>query len=157
MKDSSFRKADAFIGSQSRDLGSLFAKIRSLAALNQKISGYLAPEIAPYCQAANLTGGKLIFTVANGSIATRLRFMSADLLRQFSCDPGLKHIRLIECKVRLTSSSAAPRPSAAGTRNMPLLARETAELVREMAESITDPKLRAIMERIANRTDTKTA
>ena len=112
----------------------------------------LPENLASYCQVANLVGNRLVLIVANGSIATQIRFLSADLLEKFKQDAILKRIQGIDCKVRPSPSS--PKPTNAYQRKMPPLSQETAELVRDMAGSLEDPKLRKIMEKIAGHIDT---
>lgn len=153
MDDSPCKKADAFIELDSRDLRSVFEKIHMLEELNRKISGLMDPHIASYCQVANLVGGKLILIAANGSIATQLRFVTADLLKQIKRDPTLQHIHQIECKVRPTQNPLSSRLTTQPAKSMPTLSPATAEIVREIAGSIEDPTLREIMERIAKHTD----
>lgn len=152
MNPSPIKKAALLIGSRHRDLHAVFIKIQRLDVLNRKIAAHLEPAIAKYTQVANEIGGKLILTVANGSIATQLRFLTADLLNQFSRDPMLKHIRSIECKVRPAPVTTTPsRLAPHAPKNMAALSLETAEIVREAAESLDDPALRNVMERIAKR------
>lgn len=153
MKDFIFRKADTYLGNQTKDLGSLLSKIQLLETLNQKIKSMMDPALAPYCQVANLSGSKLIFTAANGSVATQLRFQTADLLRKFNRDPALKNIHFIECKVRPAPSTRSARLSAEDVRNMSPLTPETAEIIREISDSLSDPTLKAVMLRIAERTN----
>src|SRR5438874_1529807 len=98
--DNSIKKANEFIGHEARDLQTVFAKIHLLEELHRKVQHHLDPALQPYCKIANLVEGKLILVVANGSVATQLRFQIAELLRKFQQDPGLKHIVSIEIKVR---------------------------------------------------------
>lgn len=147
----SFKKANAFLPHRSEELESIFAKVQKLEELNKALISFLDPTIQEYCQAANLIGHKLVVLVANGSIATQLRFQSADLIKKFRQHSLLAGVDEIQCKVRpplAPSARATPRPR--GKKMQPLSA-ETAEIVREMAETISDPKLKEIMERIAGR------
>jgi hypothetical protein len=98
-----------------------------------------------------LVGGKLILIAANGSIATQLRFITADLLKRIKREPTLQHIQQIECKVRPVQSALSSRLTTQMSKKMPSLSPETAEIVHEIAGSIEDPTLREVMERIAKR------
>ena len=151
MKETPLKKADAFIESDGRDLQNVYAKINMLAALNKKVEAHLEPGMAKFCQVANLVHGKLIIIAANGSIATQLRFQAGDLLRKFRQDPALKSILSIECKVRPAQNSLPPRLADKPATSMPALSQETAEMVKTIAESIEDPGLKEVMERIAKR------
>jgi hypothetical protein len=149
--DSTFKKADQFIEAKGRDLNAIFARIKILEAINIELQKYLEPDIARYCQAANIIDRKLILLAANGSIATQLRFQASDLLRKFKDNPLLKNIQQIECKVRPVNAPAIVRRQQ-HVKNMQLLSTHTAEIIREIAESLDDPKLRNIMLKISRHT-----
>src|SRR5262245_6534608 len=100
MKEYSYKKADIFLETDNRELKSVFAKIKDIAELNKQVIPYLEPNVANYCQVANQEGKRLILVVANGSVATQLRFQTLDLLRKFKQNPKLQHIQEIQCKVR---------------------------------------------------------
>lgn len=148
-----FKKANAFLayGGGSQDLQAIHAKIKMLQGLSRKVLIHLDPSVAKYCQVANLTNGKLILIVANGSIAMQIRFQTDDLLRKMNQDNSLRHIKEIECKVRPPQMKQSPRLQATPSKYMAVLSAETAEVVKSIAASIEDPKLREIMERIAGR------
>jgi hypothetical protein len=143
------KKAAGYFDQDHQELQSLFMKIQELQKLSLKVSAYLEPHLVSYCQIANVAGSKLIVFVANGSIATQLRFQTTDLLKKFSLDPGLKHIRQIDYKVH--PKLAQPSDSRSSQKKMQPLSRETADIIRNMAETLEDQALREIMERIASR------
>lgn len=147
MPKPSSKKANDFIAMDSRELSTVFAKIRLLEDLTRKITPYLDENVRSYCHIANIMSGRLVLIAANGSIATQLRFQTPELLKKFKTDPSLRHIVDIHCKVR---PSHNPAPAKKNSQMAPLT-QATAEIVKGMAESIEDPKLREIMERIAGR------
>lgn len=149
MRERSSKKVNAYLRIESKSLNMIVAKVQELAALNQKLALYLEPEISNYCQVANRQGNRLILIAANGSIATQLRFQGIDLVRKFKKDPVLQKIQEIQCKVRPTDSSRFIKPA---TKKVPLLSAETAETVKAIADSLSDPKLKEIMQRIAAHT-----
>lgn len=153
MKDDQSKQAHRFLEGKSQNLGPLFAKAKELQALNQKIAAYLSPEIAHYCQVANQMGNKLTLIVANGSIATQLRFQAIDIIRKFhsSADPALQKIQTIQCKVYPDIAMTPLQTRSRAKRKVQPLSPETAQIIHDMAESIQDPKLKEIMERIARR------
>lgn len=143
------KKTNAFLQGNQKDLQFLFGKVKELEALNKKIATYLDPSFANYCQVGNVMGNKLIIIVANGSIATELRFKTNDLIRRFKEDPLLRRIQEIQCKVRPMQQLARFNEHRVTMRKMAPLSAETAEIIHHIAESLEDPKLRAIMKRIA--------
>lgn len=147
MSDSPFKKADAIIETDCRDLRTVFAKVSILQEINHKISSYLDPKIVQYCQVANITGDKLILIAANGSVATQIRFQTMDLLKKCKQHSELQHIQQIECKVRPPEI----RGNMLLSNKAPLLSTQAACIIREMAETLEDPKLKEVMERIAGR------
>jgi hypothetical protein len=157
MSDSYYKKPHAYLNADNADLQFVFAKAKRLQELSRNVSVYFDANVAPYCQVANIEGNKLIVLVANGSIATQLRFQMADMLRKFRSDrdPRLQKITDIQYKVH---PSFSPSPMAVNLKqkqNMPLLSAETAKSIRDFAESLQDPKLKEIMEKIAGRTKEK--
>jgi hypothetical protein len=145
----SHKKAVTFIESSQRDLNFIFSKIAVLDELNRKITAYLEPHIAKYCQIGNIINHKLVLITANSSIATQIRFQANDLVQKLHQDPVFHSIKRIECIVR--PSTSATRFTAAKKNNMIPLSKETAQIVHEMAQSIEDASLRETMERIARR------
>jgi hypothetical protein len=144
--DKSSKKAPAFLQSEHQDLKSLFGKIQLITELNTALKPCLDENLRDYCQVANLLGDKLILLAANGSIATQIRFQTIDLLRKFKQNPTLASIRSIQCKVRPTEMPPASKVTA---NKMQGLSAETANLVQDIAKSLSDPRLREIMEKIA--------
>lgn len=152
MHPSSSKKINSFVKPHQRELGPVFTKIRELEAANRALNAHLEPGMAQFCQVANLIAGKLVLLVANGSIATQIRFQMTDIVKKLRKDPALASIQSIECKVRppatvITSDRYDPLPP----RYMAALSQETSEAVLEIARSLEDPELRRIMERIAER------
>ena len=150
MSDAVIKKIQVFLQKEKPRLEGIFNKIRELETLNTAFKKYIAADYLPYCQVANRLNHDLIILVANGSIATQLRFQTPDLLKQFKQDPILKNISALQFKVRLPFIPS--RLPIKMTAKMALLAPETAEIIDQMAASLVDPKLKAIMQRIAKRT-----
>jgi hypothetical protein len=153
--DTPFKKANAFILNKGRDLQTVYTKVNLLEMLNHKVMAYLEPGMEKFCQVANLVGGKLTLIAANGSIATQIRFQTNDLLRKFRQDISLRHIVSIECKVSPAQNTTSPRLTTKPLKNMPALSRQTADIVKTMAESIEDSALKEVMMRIAKRVKTE--
>jgi hypothetical protein len=76
-----------------------------------------------------VNGGILVLIVANGSVATQLRFQIPDLLKKFKLDPILKRIHDIQCKVRPAPSSSRVDKAS---NTMPTLSPESAQIMRDI-------------------------
>lgn len=138
--------AGSYIESDTHDLKFIFDKVRALNLIQEKVQTHLDPVVAKYCQVANLAENRLVLLVANGSVATQIRFMTNELLKKFSQDPSLQHIRQIECKVRPVKTKIREDNKAYQVQPLSV---DTAAIVRELADTIEDPKLREIMLRIS--------
>lgn len=133
-----------------RDLDFVMSKVKRLAEIQTQLAKYLDPQLAAYCQVANMLDQRLTLIVANGSIATQIRFLSNELLKKFKQDPQLRTIQQIDCKVRPPQSATA-RMETPKNKYAPLLSADSAAVVDEIAETIEDPKLKEVMKRIAKR------
>jgi hypothetical protein len=156
MHDIPSKRVLSYLDTDNNELTSIFAKINELQKLNSKIANYLDPHLVPYCQIANLIKNKLIILVANGSIATQLRFQNTLLLKKFSMDPDLQHIFHIECKVQPNLAQPLPGSNSRQVRKIEPLSLDAAQVIREMAKTLKDDSLRDVMERIASRTSETT-
>ena len=148
MTDSTSKRASAFLETENRDLQAILTKVKLLNELNAIVVNYLDENLRNYCQVANINGNQLILIAANGSIATQIRFQSADLIRKFKSHPTLKAIQSIQCKVRPIST---PAPDFI-PQKLPPLSPKAAELILEAAQYIEDPTVRAALEKIATNT-----
>ncbi len=146
------KKANAFL-SRNRELPQLFAKIKQIDELNQLVSEYLDARLQAYCKVAHLAAGRLTLVAANGAVATQVRFLTNHLLKQFATHPTLKYIKEIHCKVHpsLGETRVHNTISTKIPRRMPLLSADTADMVQSIADSLEDPELRAVMQRIAEK------
>lgn len=142
------KKADAILESKQGDLGFIFGKIKALKKIDEAVKRHLDNKLTGHCQVANLELGKLTLLTTSGAIATQLRYLSANLLRSFAKDPILKSIQSIETIVRPEQKPSSQKHH----RSKPAPPSEaTAKIIKEIADSISDPKLKATMKRIAEK------
>lgn len=148
MSNPSSKKVAALVQTPNQELQFVFARAKHLQALNQLLLQTLPMQLRDHCQLANLADRKITILVANGAIATQLRWQSADLLQQLRLHLPFQHIQEIQLKVRptpLTTVATPPPP-----RRVNALTPETARIVAEIAEGIDHPALKAAMKRIAS-------
>lgn len=150
MNETKSKKVTTLLQSDQRDLGYIFSKAKELEKLNQRVMPYLGTTLAKYTQVANLTAKQLVLLVANGSVATQIRFQTSELLEQFSKDPVLSMVKSIHCKIRPAPSSGMD--GKAEKKPVAPLSVESAKIMRDIAASIEDPGVRAALERIAGHT-----
>lgn len=153
MKETPTKSVTAFLQPSHKELQTVLSKVKAIETLNNTLKPLLDPALQPYCQVANLTSGVLVILVANGSVATQLRYHTNDLIKKLHKNPALKHIREIQIKVRPPVPVGVQR---GGPVRMPKtaakLSQATAQTLLAMAETIADEDLRAIMLRIAKHT-----
>ncbi len=148
MSNPSSKKVAALVQSPNQELQFVFARAKHLQALNQLLLQTLPSQLRDHCQLANLADRRLTILVANGSIATQLRWQTADILQQLRQHPPFQHIQELQLKVRpnpLTAVTAEAPP-----RRVTALTPETARIVAEIAEGIDHPGLKAALQRIAS-------
>ena len=127
-------------------LKQILNKIERINCLNKFFLKYIDANLQDYCQVVNELNGKLIVLVANGSVATQLRFSTMDLLRKFKQDPQLQHVKEIHIKVRPFDLS---NKQIRQHKSVQKMSAQTAKILEEMAESLEDEKLKEIMKNIA--------
>lgn len=143
------KKTKAYLQPAGWELKSILLKVKELNRLEQLLTQYLDKPIRDYVKVGNISGNCLNLIVANGSIASQLRFQCPDLLAKFARDHKLSHIKNIQCQVRLLTMPTVESTSKAQAK-IPLLSAASAKAIYDIASSLSDPKLRAIMERIAS-------
>lgn len=136
-------------------LRDIFAKVKKIDQLNARITRLLPPDLAKNCHIGNVEQGRLIIIAANGAVATQIRYLTADLLRLFQADPLLRYIKKIDCKVRAPMRPSSRLSARLDRGAMPPLSTETAEIVHDIAQSITDEKVKKALEKIAKNTKEK--
>ncbi|MBV9575485.1 MAG: DUF721 domain-containing protein [Gammaproteobacteria bacterium] len=147
------KKMSGYLQSSHHDLQPIFTKIKMLNTIHQHVIAYLETHLASHCQVANLVNNKLVIITASAAIATQLRYQSADLLKRFKENPLLKSIQTIELKVRPTIHVDTLRKNK--HKKIPLLSPTTAAMMRNIAETLEDGRLKEIMERIASHVETE--
>ncbi len=145
-------KITAYLNNEQQELISIYNKVKKLAQLKSQIFTYINPQFAKYCQLGNEENNRITILVENAAIGATLRFQTEDLLQKFSQNPSLKHIRGIQFKIRPFCTHTPNYHSSHEAKKPPVLSSQAAKIIKEIAESIKDPALRAVMEKIAKHT-----
>lgn len=124
-------------------LQSLAAETRAQQSQLDRVRRLLPGDLAPHCVAARVEGARLVIHAESPVWASRLRFMSAELLSLLQNElPALRQI-----KIRLLPASAERV-----RKRTPAQRSDTAAgIVRDAATDITDPQLRNALERLGTR------
>ncbi len=137
-----------YLNHESKTLGSLLTKLQQLNQWNEWLRACLPhePTLLLHCQIVGLDKTSLLVIADNPHWVTRFRFFIPELLMQLRQHPPLAEIKAICCKVRPQNYSRAVRKIR---RRPPMLSQQNANMLRETATKIKDPKLRKILEKIA--------
>lgn len=144
------KKLDKLIQNGPSNLQFILKKVNKIQEVNKIFHAYLDPQQQKYCQVVNACNNELFLLTANSATATQLRFQSPDILARLRRCPELKHITRLNIRVSPMMTqhlSHASQPK----KQQPVakLSAETAHIILKTAENLDDPKLSAIMARIA--------
>ncbi|ANY88108.1 MULTISPECIES: DUF721 domain-containing protein [Pseudomonas] len=128
---------------QARPLRLLLNQAERLAHLQRLLESQLQPAARDHCHVASWRDGTLLLVVTDGHWATRLRYQQKRLQRQLQTLEAFGNLQRILFKVQ------PPLVPAKRDGQAVELSSKAAESIRDSAEGIADPKLRAALERLA--------
>lgn len=82
-------------------LQKLVQKARILLALDRFVQNWLPEDFRKHCRVMNLDNQTLVIGANHAALATRIQFMSSDLLKLLRKDMSLPVILAIKCRVRI--------------------------------------------------------
>lgn len=129
---------------EAKPLRSLFAEAQRLSRLQELLDSQLQPAARPYCRIASWREGCLLLIVTDGHWATRLRYQQNRLLRQLAACGEFSGLTRILLKVQPLIQAPAPV-------NTNRLTPSASTILQEAAEGISNPELKAALERLASR------
>lgn len=134
---------------QARPLRLLLNQAERLEHLQRLLESQLQPAAREHCHVASWRDGTLLLVVTDGHWATRLRYQQKRLQRQLQALEAFGNLQRILFKVQPPLVPAKRGGQGAE------LSSKAAESIRDSAEGITDPKLRAALERLASHAQDK--
>ncbi|MCU1721061.1 MULTISPECIES: DUF721 domain-containing protein [unclassified Pseudomonas] len=137
-------RAPAVLLREARPLKALFSHAQRLAQLQRLVESQLQPAAREHCHVASWREGTLLLVVTDGHWATRLRYQQKRLQRALQQLDVFVSLNRIQFKVQPTASS--PRPGG----HVMDISSKSAENIQATAEGISDPNLRAALERLAS-------
>lgn len=129
---------------EAKPLKGLFNEAQRLGQLQQLLDSQLQPAARPHCRVASWRDGSLLLVITDAHWATRLRYQQRRLLRQLQAFDEFAGLARILFKVQPHIEPAKP-PRTAN------LSPAAAETLHEAAEGISNPRLKAALERLASR------
>lgn len=136
-------RAPAALLREAKPLKALFGQAQYLAHLQRLVESQLQPAAREHCHVASWREGCLLLIVTDGHWATRLRYQQRRLQRQLQALEEFANLTKILIKVQ---PPTGPRRAADRTIS---LSPAAAQSIQTAAEGISDPKLRAALERLA--------
>lgn len=130
---------------EEKPLRALFDQAQRIDHLQRVLEGQLQPAAREHCRVASWRDGCLLLIISDGHWATRLRYQQRRLQRQLQALEEFANLTKIIFKVQ-PSRSAGRNPSQGAA-----LSTYAAESLQSTAEGISDPRLRAALERLASR------
>ncbi|MBD3670525.1 MAG: DUF721 domain-containing protein [Gammaproteobacteria bacterium] len=118
--------------------------------LTHEVQNLLPSPLADYCQVVDLHEHQLTLVVASPVWAAKLRYLVPSLLKSFSSHQQLRHIT--EINIKISKLQNYHRPPAVHRKVH--MSPQSAELIRQTAESIDDPGLRQSLLKLSRRGDT---
>lgn len=137
-------RAPAALLRETKPLRALFGQAQRLDRLQHLLDSQLQPAAREHCHVASWREGCLLLIVTDGHWATRLRYQQRRLQRQLLTLEEFRGLTRILYKVQ------PPDPPRHQVGPAPELSRRAAENIQQTAQGISDPKLRAALERLAS-------
>lgn len=129
---------------EAKPLKALFSAAQHLGRLQHLLESQLQPAAREHCHLASWREGCLLLIVTDGHWATRLRYQQRRLQRQLQLLEEFAGLQRILFKVQPAYHPQQP------TNPGMVLSSAAAESIQTTADGISDPKLRAALERLAS-------
>ncbi|WP_137818115.1 DUF721 domain-containing protein [Pseudomonas sp. 2FG] len=137
-------RAPAALLREAKPLQALFNQAQRLAQLQRLLESQLQPAAREHCHVASWREGCLLLIVTDGHWATRLRYQQRRLQRDLQAFAEFTNLTKILFKVQ---PPAAARHSSG---HIIELSQSAADNIQATADGISDPNLRAALERLAS-------
>ncbi|KRW62721.1 DUF721 domain-containing protein [Pseudomonas sp. TTU2014-080ASC] len=128
---------------EAKPLQGLLRQAQHIDRLQQLLDSQLQPAAREHCRVATFRDGCLLLIITDGHWATRLRYQQKRLLKQ---------LQALEAFATLTKILIKVQPSTAemgNTLHSATLSNSAAQHIQASVEGISDPRLRAALERLA--------
>ncbi|MDR8014879.1 DciA family protein [Ectopseudomonas guguanensis] len=139
-------QAPATLLREAKPLKALFGQAQRLSNLQRLVESQLQPAAREHCHVASWRDGCLLLIVTDGHWATRLRYQQRRLQRQLQALEEFATLTKILFKVQPQGGQNR------GTDRAVHLSNSAAQSIQAAAEGISDPRLRAALERLASHT-----
>lgn len=136
-------RAPAVLLREAKPLKALLGHAQRLGHLQRLLDSQLQPAAREHCHVGSWKEGTLTLVVNNGHWATRLRYQQKRLQRQLQLFDEFANLMQIRFVVRPATVQHEPSGHAID------LSTDAAATIQSTADGISDPNLRAALERLA--------
>ncbi|MDZ4263878.1 MAG: DciA family protein [Pseudomonadota bacterium] len=131
------------LSSKTVGMQGLLQHTQQLKQLNAQLTHLLPLPLSLHCTAAGVSQQTLTLLVESSAWATRLRLQAPSIIR------GLQSFNIKTLTVKIQPVQKA---AAATSRSRPKMSPDTANLLNDLAETTSDPKLKSALLRLAQNT-----
>lgn len=128
---------------QDSKLKRLMHQAERLSYLQRLLESQLQPAARPHCKVASWREGTLLLVITDGGWATRLRYQQKRLHRDLQQMEAFNNLSRIVFKVQPSYTTERPKKTIE-------LSKVAAASIQATAEGITNPALKAALERLAS-------
>lgn len=139
-------RASASLLREQKPLKALFHQAQRLSHLQSLLEAQLEPAARAHCRIASWREGCLLLIITDAQWATRLRYQQRRLQRQLATQSEFANLTKILFKVQ------PPRGTGRAPARNVLLSNQASQSIKASAEHISNPALRAALERLASHT-----
>ncbi|ALG66479.1 DUF721 domain-containing protein [Beggiatoa leptomitoformis] len=127
----------------------------ALQQIDRALKEHLPTVLRHHCSVANVREQVVVLWADSAPYATRLRYMSEEILHTWQSDPFLQPLRIKKIEIKVHSlDTALVKPSLMQTdKRRPSLSHETAMLLQNVAHNLKDQGLRNALLRLARHTN----
>ena len=128
------------------EISRLLSRARALGELDERVHELIPAPLNDHCRILSLRDDTLTLAADSPVWAARLRFHTTQLVKQLSDDQTV-NLRTVRVCVRPRERPAATRTAS----GKPLISRKNSHTLKQGARQVTDPDLKAALERLASR------
>ena len=126
----------------------LVRRARYLERVDKALQQLLGSPLAERCRVANINHDTLVLQTPSSAWGSRLRYLAPGILQQLSRQLGWDRIKHTKVQVRPDAFRQLAEPPRRAS-----LSRESAALLRQVAESTKDAALQNVLLRLSGRAD----
>jgi hypothetical protein len=123
----------------------LIDRARRLTLINQLVAGYLPAPLAQHLRVANFRAGVLVLQADSSAWRMRAHYLAPELATTLRSLPELAGLVSVQVRVAPPTATVQPPPHLPP----PIISGEAGRCLADAAESVSDPRLRAALRRLA--------